>query len=96
MASDGSAIVLPPSKTTKTMRFVMRIPPAEKMSELEPLMKFAIGCIDASARVSLSAPAKKKTVKERQMVADIAFKQDLAARQQDIQGRKFSKVRSSD
>jgi hypothetical protein len=93
ITNDGTAIVLPPSKTRKTLRFVFRVPPAEKMVELETLMKFAIGCIDASARVALSPPAKKKTAKERQLVADLAFKQDLVARQQDIQGRKFDKLR---
>ena len=61
--SSSSSIVLPPSETSRSLRFVFRLPPPDRMSEMDALMKFAIShCIDACARVVLSQHAKKKTV----------------------------------
>ena len=55
-----------------------RVPPAERMSELAVLMKLALShSIDTSARASLSQQAKKKALKERSLVEELTWKQQV-------------------
>ena len=58
-----------------------RVPPAERMSELAVLMKLALShSIDTSARATLSQQAKKKALKERSLVEELTWKQQVTRR----------------
>ena len=54
------------------------MPPPERMSELAVLMKLALShSIDTCARASLSQQAKKKALKERSLVEELTWKQQV-------------------